>query len=162
SILRFFHLRGVTIERVETLPPATERSLTAELGTPATEALVERRLGFTPLVPAGLENPHLYLRDGFVSFLVDRTPAVVLTEFGFGRGPDIVKKFMGPASRVEPISVGGRQGYWLSGAEHVTYIPSLPPRYAGNVLFWQHGDITLRLEGALTKAQALRIARSLR
>jgi hypothetical protein len=161
AILRFFHLRGVTIERVETLPPATRTSLTAELGKPASEPLVERRLGFVPLVPAGVSNPQLYLRDGFVSMVVGRKPPVTLTEFRFGRGPDIVKKFMGPASSVEPVEIGDG-GYWLSGAQHVTYVPSLPPRYAGNVLLWQRGDVTLRLEGALTKAQALAIARSLR
>ena len=33
---------------------------------------------------------------------------------------------------------------------------------AGNTLLWQHGTLTLRLEGALTEAQALDLARSLR
>jgi hypothetical protein len=73
-----------------------------------------------------------------------------------------MKKYMGPASHVEPVLVDGEQGFWLSGAEHVVYIPSLPPRYAGNALLWQRGDLTLRIEGRLSKSQALRIARSLR
>ena len=32
TILRWFHLRGVTVERVETLPPAVERSKAGGLG----------------------------------------------------------------------------------------------------------------------------------
>src|SRR5437763_10465393 len=45
AILRFFHLGGVTIERVETLPPARERPLTAELGRPVSKAEADRMLG---------------------------------------------------------------------------------------------------------------------
>jgi hypothetical protein len=33
-------------------------------------------------------------------------------------------------------------------------------RLAGKTLLWQQGDVTLRLEGELSKQQALRIARS--
>jgi hypothetical protein len=29
---------------------------------------------------------------------------------------------------------------------------------AGNVLLWTHGDVTLRLEGRLTRAEAVRLA----
>src|SRR4029453_9608988 len=34
AILRFFHLRGASVERVETLPPAVERSRAGGLGRP--------------------------------------------------------------------------------------------------------------------------------
>jgi hypothetical protein len=33
-------------------------------------------------------------------------------------------------------------------------------RLAGKTLLWSHGELTLRLEGDLTKEEALRIARS--
>jgi hypothetical protein len=33
-------------------------------------------------------------------------------------------------------------------------------RLAGKTLLWQDGEVTLRLEGDLSKAEALRIARS--
>src|SRR5690242_6301195 len=45
AILRFFHLGGETIERVHTLPPATERSLRASLGHRITRAEGARLLG---------------------------------------------------------------------------------------------------------------------
>jgi hypothetical protein len=33
-------------------------------------------------------------------------------------------------------------------------------RLAGKTLLWEHGELTLRLEGDLSKAEALRIART--
>jgi len=45
AILRFFHLRGVTVEQVETLPPAAERPLAAGLGAPTDDAGAETMLG---------------------------------------------------------------------------------------------------------------------
>jgi hypothetical protein len=48
---------------------------------------------------------------------------------------------------------------WLSGRRHVFFGPGgAPPRLAGNVLVWQHGALTLRLEGrdlTLRRAQGL-------
>ena len=35
-------------------------------------------------------------------------------------------------------------------------------RLAGNVLLWQHGDVTFRIEADTTKGRALRIAASAR
>jgi hypothetical protein len=35
-------------------------------------------------------------------------------------------------------------------------------RLAGNVLVWTRGDLTLRLEGNLTRQRALELARSIR
>ena len=67
AILRFFHLGGVTVVRVETLPPAQERPLAAGLGSAVTDAEAERTLG-APFLPAG--HGTLYERDGFVSTLL--------------------------------------------------------------------------------------------
>jgi hypothetical protein len=85
---------------------------------------------------------------------------VLVTELG-ASGPGLVKKFASSGTRVEPVTVDGAFGIWVSGAEHVVYLPSLPPRYARNVLIWQRGALTVRLEGDLTKAQALRLAERL-
>src|SRR5439155_12047013 len=51
SILRFLHLGGVTIERVSTLPQATERPLAADLGHPVTPAEARVLLGAPFLLP---------------------------------------------------------------------------------------------------------------
>ena len=51
AILRFFHLRGATVERVGKLPPAVERSQAGGLGKPLSRAEAEQRVGFGLALP---------------------------------------------------------------------------------------------------------------
>ena len=152
AILRFFHLGGVTIERVDTLPPAQERPLSAGLGEPVGDAEAERTLN-GPFVPA--DHGTLYERDGIVSTLL--AGPVLLSEFG---APEFLKKFA-VSTHVEWVEVApGIQGIWLSGAPHVVFFPDASPRLAGNTLVWADNRRTFRIEGpALDKQSALRLAR---
>src|SRR6188474_3584637 len=52
AILRFFHIGSVTIERVETLPTARERPLTAGLGSALSLRQAEARSGVTLVLKA--------------------------------------------------------------------------------------------------------------
>lgn len=162
AILRLLGIGRVTIERVGTLPPARERPLAADLGRPESLAQAARELGFHPLVPplAHGRVETVYVRDGFLSFVVAEPRPVLVSELT-ASGPGFVKKLAQNGTTVEQVSVGGAPGLWVAGAEHVVYLPSLPPRYARNVLIWQRGPLTLRLEGDLPEAQALRLARTL-
>jgi len=153
AILRFFHLRGVTVERVATLPPAEERPLAAGLGREVGDAEARALLGGR-FLPAA--HGTLYERDGIVSTLL-RGP-VLLSEFG---APEYLKKFV--TSNVEWVKVAPDvQGLWISGAPHVVFFPSASPRLAGNVLVFATGSRTFRLEGRdLTKDDALAKAREI-
>jgi hypothetical protein len=69
---------------------------------------------------------------------------------------------------VDEVSVNGAFGLWISGARHVVVFRGrtgrfheLQTRMAGNVLVWTRGNLTLRLEGDLTKQEALELARSI-
>jgi hypothetical protein len=95
AILRFFHLRGVTVERVETLPPAEEVPLSAGLGSEVGDATASTVLG-GPFLPA--DHGTLYERYGVVSTLL-RGP-ILLSEFG---APEFLKKFA--TSKVEWVQV---------------------------------------------------------
>jgi hypothetical protein len=63
--------------------------------------------------------------------------------------------------------VNGAFGLWLVGGPHVLRyeqrgrFAEIETRLAGNTLLWLAGGRTLRIEGELTRAQALRLARSL-
>jgi hypothetical protein len=153
AILRFFHLRGVTVERVGTLPPAEERPLAAGLGSEIDDAQARALLG-GPFLPAA--HGALYERDGIVSTLL-RGP-VLLSEFG---APEFLKKFA--TSKVEWVQVAPDvQGLWIAGAPHVVFFPGASPRLAGNVLVFATGTRTFRLEGrGLTKDDALAKAREI-
>jgi hypothetical protein len=67
---------------------------------------------------------------------------------------------------IEPVTVDGARGLWLQGPPHtLTYVDRLGEyrektvRIHGNVLLWTRGELTLRLEGKITKARALQLAR---
>jgi hypothetical protein len=172
AILRFFHVGAVTVERVETLPPARERPLTAGLGRAVSLTEGARTAGFPMLLPP-LEQPveRVYVRPGIQSALLDVPDAgsVLLTEIQGSRQLDLAKKFSSPATNVDAVTVNGAFGLWIQGAPHVVTfedrsgrIQQFTTRLAGNVLVWTRGDLTLRLEGELTRARALELARSIR
>jgi len=75
AILELFHLRGVTIERVETLPTVpVQGGLGTFLGAPVSLEEARRRADFDLVVPAALGEPHaVYFQEsppgGMVSFL---------------------------------------------------------------------------------------------
>jgi len=158
AILRFLHLGGVTIQFVGRLPSAQERPLSADLGGLATRAEAERALGRPLLLPRLHPQPPLHLRDRIVSLVyAAHGKPVLLSEFALG--PYVFKKLIGGATSVTPVEVAGGQGLWLSGAEHAVLFARVPPRLAGNVLLWERGALTLRLEGhGLTLQEALKLA----
>ena len=154
AILRFFHLGGVTVQRVATLPPAQERPLAAGLGEPVDDAEARATLGGA-FLPA--THGRLYARDGIVSTLL--SGPLLLSEFG---APEFLKKFA--TSNVEWVQIGPDvQGLWISGAPHVVFFfPAASPRLAGNVLVWATDARTFRLEGRdLARDDALRLARAI-
>ena len=93
---------------------------------------------------------------------------LLITQFRGEPTPEFLKKVTG-AGLVSFVEVGGEPGYWFSGEPHFfTYqdargtLRDERTRLAGNTLIWQRGDLTLRLEGNLSMAEAVRIAESMR
>ncbi|HZS25087.1 MAG TPA: hypothetical protein VFA30_08885 [Gaiellaceae bacterium] len=160
ALLRVFHLGGVSVERVATLPSARERPLAAGLGPTVSEQEAEAALGTAPLLPKLPQRPPLHLRNGVVSLLLTAPSPVLLSEVR-SEGGVFFKKIAGGATHVVGVSVDGGPGLWIAGGTHVLVLPA-PARLAGNVLVWERGGITFRLEGRfLTQALALTLAGSL-
>src|SRR6266498_1007445 len=83
AILRFFHIGAVTVERVETLPRAEQRPLTAGLGPPLSRPVAERRAQLRMTLPdlAGPPTPRYYAQPGLVATLLHyRGKPVLLAE----------------------------------------------------------------------------------
>ncbi len=157
EILRIFHLGGVTVERVDVLPPAQERPLGAALGPVVGAAAARTALGAPVRLPKLEGATPLHLRDRVVSVLLATPQPVLLSEFR--DGAFLLKKIAGGTTRIVYVRLGNGPGLWIAGARHVFALPDAPPRLAGNVLVWQLGPITYRLEGrALTKQKALELA----
>ena len=155
-------------------PTATPEGMVAHslaliaLGQPTTLAEAERLVGFTPGLPAALGAPdEVYHHRGVdlpALTLVWRPsdgPPLSLTAIGvaeFGR------KFVAGAAVTE-VAVGETTGYWLEGPHHLQLLgfgqDTQPILIASNVLIWVQDGITYRLEGDLTRDEALAIAASL-
>ena len=146
---------------------------------------------FPVLVPtaAGFDTPgEIYLRDSgegaMVSFVFPARPdlpesdatgvGALLTQFQGEADRGLIEKGLSGSganeSRLEAVSVGGERGFWISGAPHGFFFVCYDIgecreeryRLAGNVLLWEQGGLTLRLESTLSLDEALAIAESVR
>jgi hypothetical protein len=166
-------------------PPAVPLGQDLDLGEPVTigkaQALATHPLA-TPTDPA--RTPHVVyesstLPGGLVSFVYGARPglaaggdgvSVLFMQFRARIDRQILLfKGVGPGTKLQAVRVNGQPGFWLTGEPHGLAFAGLDgkpvfdsQRLAGNVLIWEHGDEVLRLEGTFTKAEALRIARSVR
>jgi hypothetical protein len=174
-------LRGVDVRVVPTAPtdsggsgpdPDTTapRPAPAELGRPTTLAQAaagwEAPLLVPPEPPTGVfvddatHEVHLVLDGG-----------VLLSQFPNAR--PIYEKLIDAGATLATVSLEGERALWISGPAHIVVrrevpvdgegdVVELDTRRAGNTLVWEHGDVTVRIEGLATLDEALALARSLR
>lgn len=170
SVLDWLGLRSVRIERVpRPLPEPSGARLSLGRQMPLADA--RRRIAFVPLLPIGLGAPTVYYEDfpaGGRLGLVYRGGQLFLTEVEGSLDSRFLFKFLEPGTPVERVRIRGQRGLWLAGMHQFAYadrngqIRTESVRTTGPVLLWRRSRLLLRLEGARTKAEALRIATSLR
>jgi hypothetical protein len=171
AILRVFGIGGVTIEFVDELPPVSPRGALA-LGNETTLAGAQSELRYRLSTSDLLGKPdHVYLLGQRVWFLYgdERKPRVLVTQFPGLTDPGLAKKLISGGTRIEFVEVeSGVPGYWITGAPHELLVLDelgnvIPEsvRLAGDTLLWTRDGTTLRIEGRMSRGQALRIARSL-
>lgn len=174
AVLRFFHIGGVTIERVDNLPPVSPRGPLAP-GRDIGLRRAQTQVSYTLLVPKHDPAPThaFYYRanppGGQVTLVYGPTtrPRLLVTEFIGGQVEGPFDKKVNRRTPVEHVRVDGQPGIWLGGAKHAfSFLDSAgmtrepETRLAGHTLIWQRGPVTLRLEGDLGKAEAIRLAAS--
>jgi hypothetical protein len=163
AILRFLHLGGASIQFVSTLPSADERPLGESLGEAISLAEARSVMPGLLLPPLDRRPPVHYAPGEIVSIVFEHRGHPVLLSELRGGGGGYLKKLASFGTRVEPVLVGDDDGLWITGGPHVVTFPRRPARLAGDVLLWENGTTTYRLEGPnLTKADAIEIAESLR
>jgi hypothetical protein len=172
AILDWLGLGGVEIRRVAELPEVPPGGRLV-LGERVTLAKARGRSGHPVLVPADSSQPDAVYMDtvspGSPVALVYgplAKPRLLVLEF---RAAPLIQKTLGAGTRVERVQVNGAEGLWIEGPKHEFAFRTVEREYvtdsqrlAGNTLLWTRGPLTLRLEGDLSKAEALRIARSMR
>jgi hypothetical protein len=168
AILRVLGLRGVRIERLSVPAPLPRAELARlALGRRIPLDRARNAASFSALLPPTPTAAYLAedVPGGRVSLIAGHA---VVIEFRASVAPFIVK-ILPPGTRSRRARVDGDPGVFLVGAPHEVLfeeagggIGTVRAGVAGAVLVWQHGPLTLRIEGAGTFARALALARSLR
>jgi len=168
ALLEIFRLKGATVERVEKLPEVEVQSI--DFGEQVSREEAERRVGFE-LVDLGKPDA-VFVRGGRMASLVYGSvdkPRLVLSELRGAVWEGMVKKVGGLGTRIDQVTVDGRRGLFITGDQHFVMffdedgaITDEPTYLAGTVLLWNRGPLLLRLEGDLTRAEALELAKSVR
>ncbi len=169
AFLELFQLRGAMVVRVDKLPPAERIGRLDLIGARVNRAEAEHRAGFT-LLDLG-EPDSIHLRGEFVTLVygtVER-PRLLLSESRATIWDQFVKKAAGSETTVERVRVGGADGLFLSGAGH--YVMFREPNgeiaverafLAGTTLLWNRGELLLRLEADVGRAEAIQLGESVR
>jgi hypothetical protein len=118
--------------------------------------------------PSGGEVTLVYAARQGIPAAGETGVGVLITEARGAIKSEFFGKIIGPGTTIEPVTVAGGSGYWISGAPHqVVFMDSSGNmrfetlRLATNTLLINVGGTVVRIEGNLTKAQALEIAASL-
>lgn len=176
-----FRLPGLDIVVVEQLPPA---GAGLDLGSPV--PLAEARVldGPRVLLPASLPEPDVaYVLGGgdrrIVTLAWRAEPGqatipgsdLALSVMAVPGGTDdrLLKKLVGRSTSIEPATVGGDRGWWISGAPHELFVTRpdgdvdmVTSALAGDTLVFARDGTLYRLESALGRDATIAIAESLR
>jgi hypothetical protein len=174
-----------TVQTPSPLPPGP---LGKRLGLGSQTSLAAATAGvkWHLLLPAGLGQPdEVYLQtapdgpsQGEVTLVYGVRPgipvagetgvSVLVTEARGAVDENFFGKTVGAGTTIEPVTVSGHQGWWISGQPHAFVFndangdPRLETlRLATNTLIIDEGGTIVRIEGDLTRQQALDLAASL-
>jgi hypothetical protein len=154
------------------MPTSTPRPFPFQLSRPSTLSQAEAAAGFRarlPAYPEDLGPPDLVFAEDFGG------PAIILvwlepdqqekTRLSLMQmiGDALIEKL--PPRVIAGTQVNNQPALWTEGAHSLRYrsrAQIVELVVEGNVLIWQEGETTYRLEGDLTMEEAVRIAESLR
>ena len=177
-----------TVPHLATPTPLPPGPLGRRLGLGQQSSLQQARSGLTwqLLVPASLGPPdEVYVEPALeapsggevtlayaarqgIPAAGETGVGVLITEAHGAINSEFFGKIIGPGTTIEPVTVAGSSGYWIAGAPHqVVFVDGSGAirfetlRLATNTLLINKDGTVVRIEGDLTKAEALEIAASL-
>lgn len=190
AIASFINLHTI-FTRVNQLPtpsplPSGPIGKRLGLGDPTTLAKAQSKVSWRIVVPASLGQPdEVYLQlppegppQGEVTLVYKSRPglktsaetgvAVLITEANGTVDTQMFGKMLGDGTTLEEVTVNGHKGYWIAGQPHIFFFIDASGQFrmetlrlATNTLIIDDNGTVVRIEGDLTKAQALGIAASL-
>jgi hypothetical protein len=187
GLARLFGIRGVSIQRQESPIPSApaggslDRGLLggrtslsdaarvtgitirppSRLGAP--DEVRTRKLATTTAITM-VYNPRADLPDPNGTGV-----GVLVTVFRASVDRAFFGKTLGPGTQIDEVQLASGTGYWIHGKPHVVVVQLANGdaaldelRLAEDTLLWQDGDVTYRLESAVGRDEAVRIANSMR
>lgn len=174
AILDWFGIGGAQIVRVDELPPLPLAQDPDVLGRRATLAEARARAGFRFADPPhdepspdevrlapGLRVSYLWRDGGGARLVVTQFP-------GRAGDPALLKKLAGAGTRVDRFAIDGDTAVWLEGGPHAVLfvapdglIRDDQGWLAGNTLLVDRDGTTVRVEGALGRADAVDLVRAM-
>lgn len=169
AIERVFGIKGAVVERVPKLPAIpSAAAATLHLGRAIPVADARHAASFTALLPpSGVRAAYVAndVAGGRISLTAGR---LLVIEFR-GTSRPFILKMIAVGTQLIRARIGSEPAAYLQGAPHEVFFLDAhgnprtdDVRLAGNVLLWQHGSLTVRIEGARSLHEALALARSLR
>ena len=175
-------------------PPSTSPSQTAPAGAPGSTLHlgdpvrldeIEVLTGIPPILPTepAIGPPDaVYVdrsRSNQVAFVwapraslpqtTDPGVGLILMRFDGRIDEGYNQKLIGLGVTADPVRVGGRPGFWISGDAHFFFYVRPDGstvhedrRWVGDVLAWSDGALTYRIESALGRDATIALAESLR
>jgi hypothetical protein len=173
-------LGALTIDTIPGRPTALPSVVASgpTLGHPATLPDAEREAEFTARVPDALGAPAVWVDetpDG-ARIVLGWKPSVTLPAIDDLPWGAILYEFHGDAALASKllftegntfaqVRVDGHDAWWISGPHELDLVTGEGTyaryRVSGNVLVWKNGDVVMRLETALDRAAAIRVAQSI-
>ncbi len=174
AILDWLGIGGAEIVRVDTLPALPLEQDLNVLGQRATFAEARARAGFSFADPPRDEPApdEVRLAPGLRVSYVWRDGAdvrLIVIQFpGRAGDPALLKKLAGGATHVDRFALDGGTAVWLEGGPHVVLfvapdglIREDQGWLAGNTLLVDRNGTTVRVEGALDRADAIDVVRAM-
>jgi hypothetical protein len=121
-------------------------------------------LALTPDGPSGGEVTLVYRSRPGIPQSSQTGISVLVTEARGAVDEQFFGKTVGPGTTVEAVDVSGHPGWWISGQPHVFVFTDAngnpyfdTARLATNTLLIDDGGLVVRIEGDMTKAQAIQL-----
>jgi hypothetical protein len=182
AVTSFFDIGAVRVHE-EPPPVAPAASGTLRLGEPTT--LDGSRALMPVVVPTvdGLEAPDEVWFDatggGVTSLVYGAGPGLpearhtdgigMLIQELSGDAGTFIDKYVTSDARAQRVAVGPYEGVFISGGDHALFYEDptgtearAEGRLVGNALIFQRGDVTIRIEGDLSRDRMVAIGESLR
>ena len=174
AILDWLGIGGARIVRVDSLPSLPLNRDLDVLGQRATLAEARSRAGFDFADPPRDEREpdEVRIAPGLrVSYVWRDGPAarLIVTQFpGRVGDPALLKKLAGNATHIDRFAIGGSAAVWLEGGPHAVLFVAPDGTIhddqgwlAGNTLLVDRNGTTVRIEGALDRADAIDLVRAM-